>query len=183
MKKVLLYILILFAVYSCKMVVNSDNKNETPNKNSTIDKELKKLYDEFIAEGFNQFYIEGIGGPTSDGIEILGLNNGKWEISYIERGKKSTPTFSSQNKKVAIDFYKKHVYSIKHHHLAVLTRSEEKATEIKMLLDTNNIEFWQNDILSYAETRNKVYRLFVFNKDIFRIKKLGKSLPLIEKLK
>ena len=145
--------------------------------------ELKQLYDEFITEGFNQFYIDGVGGPTSDDVYVLGLNNGNWEVSYIERGKKRAPTFSSPDKNDAINFYRKHVYKIKHHHVAVLTRSKQKATNVMNLLEDNNIEFWQNDMPNYKSVGDIVYRVFVFNKDIFRINELDNALPLIEKLK
>jgi hypothetical protein len=51
------------------------------------------------------------------------------------------------------------------------------------LLEDNNIEFWQNDIPNYKSVGDIVYRVFVFNKDIFRINELDNALPLIEKLK
>jgi len=162
------------------MTVNNESLYE--NKKSSMDKELKQLHDEFIAQGYNQFYIEGIGGPTSDGTEIFGLNNGNWEICYTERGQKNRPLFSSTNKKEAIDYYRKHVASIKHHHLAAFTRSMKKIEEIKILLGNNSIEYWQNDVSSYTEIGDTVYRIFVFNKDIYRIKDIDRSLPLIEKL-
>lgn len=47
--------------------------------------ELRELYDIFIAEGCNRFYIDGMGGPQSDDVECLGTNSGKWEVYYIER--------------------------------------------------------------------------------------------------
>lgn len=182
--KNLLYIMIVLSTISYGQVGRKNGHlNDNNTKASTMDKELKDLYDEFIAEGFSQFYIEGIGGPTSDGIEILGLHNGNWEIYYIERGQRQKTLFSSSDKKEAIDFYRNHIYRIKHHHLAAFTRSKGKIEQIKILLGENSIEYWQNDIPSYSEVGDTVYRIFVFNKDIFRITEIDKSLPLIEKLK
>lgn len=181
--KNILYTIIALSVISCGQVGKNGHLNETKTQKSIMDKELKELYDEFIAEGFSQFYIEGIGGPTSDGSQILGLHNGNWEVCYTERGQRQKPLFSSSNKKEAIDFYRNHVYGIKHHHLAAFTRSKESIEKIKARLGNNNIEYWQNDIPSYSEVGDTVYRLFVFNKDIFRIKEIDETLPLIEKLK
>lgn len=140
--------------------------------------ELKELYDKFISEGFNRFYIEGVGGPQSDDVEVLDQRNGLWEVCYIEKGQKSSPIFSSSSKKEAIAFYTKHISSIKHHHLAVMTRSEQKLKKYKTLFDSYGIEFWQNDIPHYNKTNDRVNRLFVFGKDIFKIKELDSLLPL-----
>lgn len=182
--KNILYIMIILSVISCGQIGwKSGHLNNNNANTSTMDKELKDLYDEFIAEGFSQFYIEGIGGPTSDGTEILGLQNGNWEVYYVERGQRQKPLFSSLNKNEAIEFYRNHVYRIKHHHLAAFTRSKEKIEKIKVLLGENSIEYWQNDIPSYSAVGDTVFRIFVFNKDIYRIKEIDKSLPLIEKLK
>lgn len=139
--------------------------------------ELKELYDKFISEGCNRFYIEGVGGPQSDDVEVLGLNNGTWEVCYMERGRKSTPMFSSKNKSDAIEFYSKHVLSIKHHHLVVMTRNEQKINEYKQLFIENNIEFLKNDIPHYSNNNDLVFRLFVFGKSIFKVQELDKSLP------
>lgn len=161
---------------------NPENHQET-SQLKTMDKELKKLYDEFIAEGFNQFYIEGIGGPTSDGIEILGQTNGNWEVCYVENGKKDKPIFSSIHKKEAITFYRNHVSKIKHPHLVAFTRSQVKIEAIKKNLNAHKIEYWQNDIPNYQEVGDTVYRIFVFNKDIFKLKEIDVDMPFIEVLK
>lgn len=175
--------MIILSVISCGQVVKNKHLKHNNTQISTMDKELKELYDEFIAEGFSQFYIVGIGGPTPDGTQILGQHNGNWEVYYIERGQRQKASFSSSNKQEAIDYYRNHVYRIKHHHLAAFTRSKEKIEKIKVLLGDNSIEYWQNDIPSYSEVGDTVFRIFVFNKDIYRIKEIDKSLPLIEKLK
>lgn len=140
--------------------------------NPKNDKELKQLHDTFIAEGFNRFYIDGIGEPKSDDVEVLSYNHGIWEVCYMERGQKRTPMFSSPNKQEAIEFYKNHVYGIKHQHLVLATRSEQKVADTKALLAKNNIEFWQNDIPNYSKIGDRMYRIFVFNKDIFKVKAL-----------
>lgn len=36
--------------------------------------ELKQLYDTLIAEGCNRFYIDGIGGPQNDDVELLSFD-------------------------------------------------------------------------------------------------------------
>ncbi|EDP96151.1 hypothetical protein U8527_14665 [Kordia algicida OT-1] len=143
--------------------------------NPQTDKELKQLHDTFIAEGFHRFYIDGIGTPKSDDVEVLSFNHGIWEVFYIERGQKGKILFASPNKQEAIEFYKNHVYGIKHQHLVLATRSKQKVADIKVLLTENNIEFWQNDIPSYSKIGDRMYRIFVFNKDVFKVKKLQKS--------
>lgn len=143
--------------------------------------ELNKLHDKFIAEGCNHFYIEGVGGPQSDDVEVLGERNGIWEICYVERGQKSSPLFSSTDKDEAIEYYTKHVLRIKHHHLVVMTRLTKKISEFKEQLTKHNIEFMQNDIPHYNTTDDIVYRLFVFGKSIFKVKELCDCIPFIDK--
>jgi|SRR5690554_248477 len=140
--------------------------------------ELKELHDKFISEGCNRFYIEGVGGPQSDDVEVLGQRGGVWEVCYIERGQKNSPIFSSSSKKEAVEFYIKHVLSIRHHHVAVMTRSEQIIKKYKNLFDSNGIKFLQNDIPHYNKTNDRVFRLFVFGKDIFKINELDRFLPL-----
>lgn len=142
-----------------------------------MDVDLKQLHDKFLSEGFRRFYIEGIGGGQSDDVEVLGFENGNWEVYYMERRQKSTPIFSSTNKKEAIEYYTQHVCGIKHHHLAVMTRSEQKISAYKELLIQHKVEFMQNDIPHYNATNDVVYRLFVFNKDRFKLKEMDASLP------
>jgi len=122
-----------------------------------IDLELIELYDKFISDRCNRFYIEGIGGPQSDDVEVLGERNGLWEICYMERGQKSSPLFSSSSKKEAIEFYINHVFSIKHHHLAVITRSEQIMKKYKAMFVSNGVEVWQNNIPDYNKTNDRVY--------------------------
>ena len=180
--KNILYIMIILCAISCGKTGIKGYSNENEARMDMMDGELKGLYDEFINEGFSQFFIEGVGGPTSDDVEILGFNDGTWEICYVERGQKQKPIFSSADKKEAVECYRKHVYRIRHHHLASFTRSKEKTEKIKLLLSDNNIVYWQNDIPNYSQVGDTVYRLFVFNKDIFKIREMDKSLAWIEQL-
>lgn len=129
--------------------------------------ELQELYNKFIAEGCNRFFIEGVGGPQSDDVECLGLNNGLWEIYYIERGEKSTPIFSTPNKDEAIRYYHDHVMKIEHWHLVTFTRSFDILTSFKRVLEELGVRTIQNDIPHYSTTGDRVFRLFVTNKDIF----------------
>lgn len=142
--------------------------------------ELNELYDKFIAEGCNRFYIDGIGGPLSDDVEHLGLNNGVWEVYYIERGKKSKPILSTINKEEAINFYYNHVIKIEHWHVVAFTRSLDMLNFYKNKLEKNGIRIIQNDIPSFKSTNDRVYRLFVTNKDIFKAKEIFEIVPFFD---
>lgn len=93
--------------------------------------DLKNLYDKLISEGCNNFYIEGVGGPSRDDVVCLGLNGGNWEIYYTERGQKSKPSFSTNNKAKAIKYYHDYILEMEHRHMVVFTRSENKFNSIR----------------------------------------------------
>ncbi len=61
-----------------------------------------------------------------------------------------------------------------------MTRNKHKLNEFKDLFNKKNIEYSQNNIPHYNEKNDKVYRLFVYGKDIFKIKKLNNSLPFLD---
>ena len=137
--------------------------------------ELKELYKKFIDSGCNRFYINGIGGPIDDDVECLGLQNGIWEVYYIERGQKSNPSFTSTDKEEAINYYHDYILGKQHWHLIAFTRSFEKFDSYKTELENNGIKIIQNDIPDYKFTGDRVYRLFVTNMDIFKAEKILKK--------
>ena len=142
--------------------------------------ELKDLHDKLIAEGCNRFYIEGIGGLQFDDIECLGSNNGVWEVYYIERGVKNKPSFISESKQKAINYYYKHITNQKHAHIVVFTRFRELLNSKKEILEQAGIETLENNIPHYKEKDDIVYRLFVFNKAIFKAKLLFEEVPYFD---
>ena len=142
--------------------------------------ELRELYDKFISEGCNNFYIDGIGGPKVDDVECLGLNNGKWEIYYIERGQKSSPIFSTIDKDEAIKFYHDLIMKKEHWHLIAFTRSLNILNSYKNELEKLGVRTIQNDIPHYNTTGDRVYRLFVINKDIFTVKQNLDNVPFFD---
>lgn len=108
--------------------------------------ELQKLYEALLAEGCNQFYIDGIGGPQSDDVDCLGFHNGKWEVYYTERGQKDSPFFSSTDQAEAIRFYYGHIMKIDHWHLVAFTRSAAIVDSYEKQLEQANIKTIRNDI-------------------------------------
>lgn len=142
--------------------------------------ELGELYNKFIEEGCNRFYIDGIGGPQPDDVECLGLNNGKWEVYYIERGQKSNPIFSTIDKDEAIKFYYDYIMKIEHWHIVAFTRSLNILNSYKNELEKYGVRTIQNDIPDYNITGDRVYRLFVTNKDIFIAKEKLEAVPFFD---
>lgn len=142
--------------------------------------ELNELYDKLIAEGCNRFFIEGIGGPQSDDVELLAYNNGKWEVAYTERGKRNNPMFSTADKQEAIRYYYDHVIGQQHWHLVVFTRAATTAEFYKAKLESLNLKVIQNDIPHYAAMKDRVFRLFVVNKDIFTAKEKLTDIPYVD---
>ncbi len=142
---------------------------------------LTTLYNKFISEGYTNFYIDGVGGLQTDDVHCLGFTNPNWEVYYIERGQKSEPIFSSTNEEEAIKFYTDFVSRIEHWHLITFTRSAEILNDFKSKLESKNIRTIQNDIPSYKAVGDKVYRLFVVNKDIFTAKEIFKDVPCFDK--
>ncbi|MBK6833594.1 MAG: SPOR domain-containing protein [Bacteroidetes bacterium] len=122
-----------------------------------------------------------MGGLQTDDVHCLGFNNPNWEVYYIERGQKSEPIFSSTNEEEAIRFYADFVSRIEHWHLITFTRSAEILNDFKSKLESKNIRTIQNDIPSYKAVGDKVYRLFVVNKDIFTAKEIFKDVPCFDK--
>lgn len=142
--------------------------------------ELTELYEKLLAEGCNRFYIEGVGGPVSDDVECLCLSNGKWNVSYVERGQKSKPVFSTDDKNEAVNFYFNHIMQFEHRHLITLTRSIQTLNFYKALAEKHGIRTIQNDIPAYGRAGDVVYRLFVVNKDIFRLKEVTQAIPFFD---
>ncbi|MGL5888265.1 MAG: hypothetical protein ACRC3B_00180 [Bacteroidia bacterium] len=142
--------------------------------------ELIDLYNNFLSEGYRQFYIDGIGGPIQDDVTCLGFNNPYWEVYYIERGQKSKPKFSTTNKKEAIDYYSNYVSNIEHWHLVVFSRSADKLNEYKYILETQGIRTVQNDIPHFMSSGDRIFRLFVVNKDIFHAQKILAVIPDVD---
>ena len=143
--------------------------------------ELSELHDKFISEGYNNFYIEGVGGLQPDDVHCLGFNNQYWNIYYIERGQKSEPIFISKNKDEAIEFYINFVSNIEHWHIVAFTRFEEKLNFIKEKIEKLNLRTIQNDIPALSYKNDRVFRLFVVNKDIFLVKENIKEVPYFDK--
>lgn len=142
--------------------------------------ELTDLYEKFISEGYNNFYIDGIGGPQADDVHCLGFDNQNWTIYYIERGQKSDPIFLTKEKEEAIKFYSDFVARIEHRHCIVFTRSIKILNYYKQKLEKLHITVIENNIPNFASTNDKVYRLFVVNKDIFLAKRHFKELPCFD---
>ena len=141
--------------------------------------ELKELYDKLIAEGCNRFCIEGVGEQTLDDVEQLGMNDGKWEVRYFERGQPGTVLFSTPDKEEAIRFYS-HVMKIEHWHLIAFTRSFDIYNTFREKLERAGIRIVQNDIPHYSAPDDRVYRLFVTNKDIFKARILFDTVPYFD---
>lgn len=139
--------------------------------------ELTDLYNKFIAEGYNHFYIDGVGGPHQDDVHRLGFDGQKWTVYYIERGQRSNPIFSAKDKEEAIRFYNDFISKIEHWHIIVFTRSLKILDVFKEKLEKLNIRTIQNDIPALSTAGDKVYRLFVVNKYIFIAKAHFKEIP------
>jgi len=139
--------------------------------------DLNELYNKLIAEGCNRFFIEGVGGPQKDDVELLAYHNGKWEVAYTERGKRSNPMFSTTDQQEAIRYYYDHVIRQQHMHLVTFTRSAAISDLYKAELEGLNLKVIQNDIPHYKELGDRIFRLFVINKDIFTAKKKMINIP------
>jgi hypothetical protein len=75
---------------------------------------LKRLNDELISKGCNNFYIPGISNNLSDDVFCLNLYNGKWQVNYMERGIDEKPIYSTYNLDDAINYYKNYIMKIEH---------------------------------------------------------------------
>ena len=142
--------------------------------------ELIDLYNKFILDGYTNFYIDGVGGPKSDDVHCLGFDNQNWTVYYIERGQKSDPIFSTQDKEDAMKFYSDFVSKIEHWHIIAFTRSTEIFNKYNQKLKELNIRTIQNDIPDFNVTGDRVHRLFVVNKDIFLAKEQFGDIPYFD---
>lgn len=143
--------------------------------------DLQKLHDKLIAEGCStsNFHIEGI-GPLGSDVFCLGEEFGVWEVFYSERGTKGEVLFSNPIKERAIQFFYDYILRIDHWHLITFTRSEELFHTYKKRLSDAGIKTIQNDIPHYSHHEDRIYRLFVVNKDIFKARKIFGTLPHID---
>ncbi|MDR6923632.1 MULTISPECIES: hypothetical protein [Chryseobacterium] len=139
--------------------------------------ELNELYNQLIAEGCVRFCIEGVGGQRYDDMERLEMKAGQWQINYYERGQVVETLFSSPDKQEAIRFYHDYVMKIHHCHLVVFTRSLSVFNWYKDILESLDIKTMQNDI---KEDHDYKYRLFVTNKDIFKVKESFDEIPYFD---
>jgi uncharacterized C2H2 Zn-finger protein len=105
----------------------------------------------------------------------------KWKIYYTERGMKGEIFFSSNDIDDVMKYYKEYILKMDHWHLIVFTRSKEIINNYKKVLEENKIRIIQNDIPSYKSSGDRVFRLFVINKDIFKVKELFKIVPYCDK--
>ena len=135
---------------------------------------LNKLRDELIFGGCNNFFISEISGNISPKNDVfcLSFNGIEWEVYYTERGIDDKAIFSTKNIDEAIDYFKRHILKMEHLHMILFTRSKYKVNEYKKILENNGIDMIQNNIPSYNFENDIVYRIFVKNNDIFRIKKI-----------
>ena len=143
--------------------------------------DLKELYDKFISEGYTNFYIEGVGGPMKDDVHSLGFYDRNWTVYYIERGIKSKPIFSTKDKDVAIAYYSEFMSKIEHWHLIAFTRSNEILNDFRYKLEKSGVTTIQDDIPNYRLNGDRVYRLYVVNKDIFIGKEQIENIPYFDK--
>jgi hypothetical protein len=139
--------------------------------------ELTELYNKFISEGYNNFYIDGVGGPRPDDVHCLGFDNHNWTVYYTERGQKSHPIFITKDKSEAIKYYSDFVARIEHLHLIAFTRSTNIINDYKQKLEKINIKTIQNDIPALSTFNDRVHRLFVVNKDIILAKSNYNDIP------
>ncbi|WP_026976836.1 hypothetical protein [Flavobacterium tegetincola] len=142
--------------------------------------DLKNLYNNFISEGYTNFYIEGIVGTMKNDVHCLGFDNQNWTVYYTERGIKSKPIFSTADKEVAMAYYSEFVSKIEHWHLIAFTRSNKILDDFKYKLEQLGIKTIQNDIPNFRLTVDRVYRLFVIDKDIFIAKKHIENIPYFD---
>ena len=140
------------------------------------DPDLYALYEDLIANGCIRFYIQGIDYGYFGEVDALVFEDNIWQVYFTERGVKGKTLFSSDSKKDAIEFYRNHILSIGQWHLIVFTRSIDTLNHFKSLLEQEGIETHQSDIHAYKD-HNHVFRLFVFNTDIFKTKALIGGLP------
>ena len=140
---------------------------------------LEQLRGELISNGCINFYICGIRENPKVLDDVVCLDNiaGKWEIYYIEKGSKGKIYFSTNDFDSAIDYYKNYINGIEHWHLVVFTRSKEIIDSYKNNFADNNIKTIENNIPTYKNVGDIVFRLFVNKKDIFLAKKLFKDIP------
>lgn len=143
--------------------------------------ELQELYEKLLSQGCNRFYIEGVGGPVSDDVDCLGEKNGYWEVYYSERGQNSKAAFSNPDKNKAIEFYYNLIIKLEHSHLVVFTRSQDIMNLNRAKLENSGISVKQNDIPDFNTAGDRVYRLFVVNKDIFKAKEILEMAPYFDK--
>ena len=142
--------------------------------------DIKDLYNNFISEGYTNFYIEGVGGPMKDDVHCLGFENQNWKVYYTERGIKSKPIFSTADKDVAMAYYSEFVSKIEHWHLIAFTRSSKILDDFKYKLEQLGIKTVQNDIPNFRLTGDRIFRLFVINKDIYVAKKQFINIPYFD---
>lgn len=110
----------------------------------------------------------------SDDAYCLDKINGFWSVFYSERGRDSSPIFSTDNKEEAAEFYFKHILKQQHWHIVGFFKNETLARNLQSKLDKFGIKYIRNDIPSYKFVGDKRYRVFVVGKDIFKVReKLG----------
>jgi hypothetical protein len=138
---------------------------------------LKKLFDELVSEGCNNFYIYGINKSVPEDVVCLNNDGGKWEIYYTERGIKGEIIYSTVDLNEAINYYRNYIKKITHLHIICFTRYNEIMNNYKKILVNNKIEIIENNIPSYKFYGDYIFRLFVKNKDIFKARELFENIP------
>ncbi|WP_041408778.1 hypothetical protein [Shewanella sp. MR-4] len=137
--------------------------------------ELEKI---LLEEGCNpNNFCIGSAGAKSD-IYCLSENHGKWTIYYTERGSNSKPIYESKNEAEACKFYYKEIMSIEHWHNVGFFESEESALNLQKELEAAGIKAIRNDMPPLKAGGQKIRRVFVVGKDIFKVKSMYASLPI-----
>jgi hypothetical protein len=134
---------------------------------------LKELENMLIAERYNsQSYCIGSGWPRlGDGFAV-DKGKTKFEFFYVERGHKS-PMKEFDTEEEAADFAYEFLSNEKwtrSHNVGFYSSKEEAERRMSVLREAG-IEYF-NDVIPYGGPNDPRYRIFVFGKDIDRVKEL-----------
>ena len=135
---------------------------------------LLSLYERLISAGAHDssFKIPNIGKPNNDDVMALTLENNDWVIGYWERGKRHKIDYRSKNIDDAITVFEKTVMGMEHRHTIAFTRNFQALLKTEAKLKKAKIRFQRIQNSKFNGQHDLVYRIFVRDRDIFKVEKL-----------
>ncbi len=130
----------------------------------------RQLREKLLAEGCNpsNFAIKNRGND----VYCLDQTDGNWIVFYTERGQDSAPIFESASEEEACQFFYDYIMKMEHWHLVGFFKEEAAAKTLEAKLASIGVKSIRNDIPAYMHRDDPRYRVFVVEKDIFRVREV-----------